>query len=283
MSGSDSPGLKEMEVAEGWQAELRLCYAQKGGRTILAENSHYGPLRVQRPLYPEEGVCHTCILHPPGGLVGGDSLRLELAVGPSAHALVTTPGATKFYRSCGRPAIQRQQLSVQGGVLEWFPQETIIFPGADAEIATEIRLDKTAHFIGWEIICLGLPTKNEPFVSGRLRSRLAVYRDGRPLFIDRLQVAGRDDVHSVIGLRGYPVTGCFVAGGVSKELVAELRGCLPNSTGCLVGITLMGELLVARYLGESTSAARDIFQNLWTLLRPRLIDRNACPPRIWST
>jgi urease accessory protein len=274
---------QEKEGAAGWQAELRLSYSAAGGKTILAENSHYGPLRVQRPLYPEDRVCHTCILHPPGGLVGGDSLRLELAVGSSAHALVTTPGATKFYRSGGRAASQHQRLAVRGGILEWLPQETIVFPGANGEIATEVRLDKEARFIGWEILCLGLPTREEAFDRGRLHSSLAVYRDGRPLFLDRLRVAGRDDLHSAIGLRGYPVTGCFLATGVSREQVAELRGLLPDAAGSLVGLTLMGEQLVARYLGDSTSTAREIFQKLWTWLRPHLIGRTACPPRIWST
>lgn len=273
----------EKEEAAGWQAELRLSYAAEDGKTILAENNHFGPLRVQRPLYPEDEVCHTCILHPPGGLVGGDSLRLELAVGPLAHALVTTPGASKFYRSGGRAASQQQRLAVQGGILEWFPQETIVFPGADAEIATEVWLDKEARFIGWEILCLGLPTKKEAFDRGRLHSSLTVYRDGRPLFLDRLRVAGRDDLHSAVGLRGYPVTGCFVATGVRREQLAELRGLLPDAAGCLIGLTLMGELLVVRYLGESTFTAREIFQKLWTGLRPHFIGRTACPPRIWST
>lgn len=277
------PAPEKEEAAAGWQAELRLSYAATGDKTILAENSHYGPLRVQRPLYPEDGVCHTCILHPPGGLVGGDSLRLELAVGPSAHALVTTPGATKFYRSGGRQASQHQRLAVRGGILEWLPQETIVFPGADGEIVTEVRLDKEARFIGWELLCLGLPTKKEAFVSGRLHSSLTVYRNGRPLFLDRLRVAGRDDLHSAVGLRGYPVTGCLVATGVCREQLAELRTLLPAAAGSLVGLTLMGELLVARYLGESTATAREIFQKLWTGLRPHLIGRPACPPRIWST
>jgi urease accessory protein len=268
----------------GWRADLFLAYAGEGTATILAENRHSGPLRVQRPFYPEgAGVCHTCILHPPGGLVGGDSLNLELAVGPAAHALVTTPGATKFYRSGGKPAGQHQRLTVHGGVLEWLPQEVIFFPGADASSSTEVRLDDGGVFLGWEIFCLGLPSRKELFEKGRLHSRFAIYRAGRPIFLDRLRVAGRGDLDSVVGLRGRPVTGSFIASGVGRELQDELRELLPQATGGLAGLTVLDDLLVARYLGESTGEARDIFQRLWSWLRPRLLGRPACLPRIWAT
>ncbi len=267
----------------GWRAELRLAYAVAGETTILADNRHRGPLRVQRPLYPEDGVCHTCILHPPGGVVGGDSLHLELAVHPGAHALLTTPGATKFYRSGGRPASQRQILTVRDGTLEWLPQETIAFPGAEAELVTEVRLEGGAKYIGWEILCLGLPTRGEAFTTGRFEGRLALYRDGRPLFIDRLRVTGAGDLDSVIGLRRSPVTGCFLATGVSREIAEELGASLSRQGGDLTGLTLLGEVLVARYLGDSGVTAREFFTDLWTRLRPRLLGRNVCPPRIWST
>lgn len=270
-------------VTSGWQAELSLAYAVAGETTILTDNRHRGPLRVQRPLYPEGGVCHTCILHPPGGVVGGDSLRLELGVQPGAHALLTTPGATKFYRSGGRSASQRQMLAVRGGTLEWLPQETIAFPGAEAELVTEVRLEGGAQYVGWEILCLGLPTRGEAFIAGRFEGRLALYRDGRPLFIDRLRVADAGDLNSVIGLRRHPVTGCFLATGVSRDMAEELGASLTRQGGDLTGLTLLGEVLVARYLGESGLAAREFFTELWTRLRPRLLGRNACPPRIWST
>lgn len=267
----------------GWQGRLCLGFVVRDSTTILAENSHHGPLRVQLPLYPEGGVCHTCILHPPGGLVGGDRLELHLAAGEGAHALLTTPGATKFYRSAGLPAVQHQYLTVRGGTLEWFPQDTILFPGAEAEITTEIRLEGEAVFIGWEVLCLGLPTRNERFSHGRLRNRLALYRDGRPLFLERLNVSGEDDLASPAGLRNWPVTATFLATGVKEAYLAELRALLPQDGGSLTGITLLDDLLVGRYLGSSTFEAREIFQNLWAGLRPLLLGRKACPPRIWST
>ncbi len=269
---------------DGWQAGLRLGYTKrKDGVTILAENSHHGPLRVQQPLYPEGGVCHTCILHPPGGVVGGDRLEVRLSVEPAAHVQVTTPGATKFYRSGGRVAGQHQALLVRGGTLEWFPQDNIVFPGAEAEIVTEIRLSGEASFLGWEVLCLGLPSRGERFVSGSLTSRLALYRENRPLFLERLEVAGPEDLDSPAGLRGLPVTATMLATGVGEEHLPGLAERLPAQGQTLAAMTLMDDLLVVRYLGSSTFEAREIFQDLWSRLRPQLLGRNACPPRIWST
>lgn len=270
--------------ATGWQAELRLAYREKEGRTILADNRHQGPLRVQQPLYAEDGVCHTYVLHPPGGVVGGDSLSLELAVRDSAHALVTTPGATKFYRSAGAGASQRQLLTVEeDGVLEWLPQENILFPGAQATIATEVHLAAGARFIGWEILCLGLPTRKEKFTPGRLHGTLSVHRAGRPLFIDRLRVEGERDLDGPAGLRGCPVVGTLLAAGCDRARVEEVRAVIPAEVDGLVGATTMGELLVVRYLGHSTMAARAVFATVWARLRPSLIGLAALPPRIWAT
>ncbi|MBE0584559.1 MAG: urease accessory protein UreD [Desulfofustis sp.] len=273
----DNPG------ANGWPATLHLAYAATTRRTILTENSHHGPLRVQCPLYPEGAVCHTCILHPPGGVAGGDRLEVDLTVGPGAHTLVTTPGATKFYRSDQRPASQRQQLRVDGGTLEWFPQDSIVFPGAYADISTTIRLNGAAAFIGWEVICLGLPTRQEPFADGRLQTCLSLERDGIPLLRERLTVEARQDLDGPAGLRGYPVVGTFLAAGATESQVHQLRGLLQAAGRSLVGITVLGELLVGRYLGDSTFEARKIFQHFWACLRPTLLGRPACPPRVWST
>lgn len=270
-------------TTDGWEALLSLRFANKNGKTILAENRHQGPLTVQRPLYPEHQVCHTYLLHPPGGVVGGDRLQLELEVQPRAAALITTPGATKFYRSGGHRARQFQQLKVDGGSLEWFPQDTIIHPGAESVLSTRVELDHQARFMGWEVLSLGLPSRQEPFDSGTVDNSLAIYRQGCPLLLDRLRINCPDDLDSPVGLRGFPVSGIFVATNSERTMVDQLRHMLPGHQGQLVGLTLMGELLVARYLGDSTFAARALFIDLWTRLRPVLLNRSPCPPRIWAT
>jgi len=142
----------------GWQACLELGFEKRGLRTVAAQRRHYGPLAVQRPFYPEGDVCHLYLLHPPGGVVGGDTLDIRVRAGTGARALVTTPGATKFYRSAGATAAVTQTLQVDAGaVLEWLPQEAILFQGAVARQQTCIELAAGACFAGWDILCLGRP------------------------------------------------------------------------------------------------------------------------------
>lgn len=269
---------------KGWEAHLHLRFEKRKNKTVLSENRHRGPLSVQRPWYPEDEVCHACILHPPGGVVGGDSLHLDLIVEQQGTALITTPGATKFYRSGGAEALQRQLLQVNEGSLEWFPQDTILHPGARARIDTNIRLTTNSRFIGWEVTSLGLPSSNNLFTSGTLMSSLKLLRDDIPLFYDCLRIEGPEDLGRNSGLRGFGVCATFLATDVEATLVAELRELLPPpDEEKITSITLMDSLLVGRYLGYSTFEARHIFEKIWNRLRPVLLKRDPCPPRIWAT
>ena len=100
-------------TAAAWQATLRLRFADDHGVTRLVERTHSGPLRVQKPLYPEgDRICHAIVVHPPGGVVGGDTLQIDVEAGAGAHALLTTPGAGKWYRANGK--VSRQRVSLRG-------------------------------------------------------------------------------------------------------------------------------------------------------------------------
>ena len=284
MTGSVVESKIHQKTADGWTARLELEYAARQERTVLVRNRHQGPLVVQRPLYPEGEVCHTCILHPPGGVVGGDRLEIDILAGEKTAALLTTPGATKFYRSAGKKAVQEQHLTVSNGaLLEWFPQDNILFPGADAIISTRVDLASTAQFMGWEIHCLGLPVNKERFTSGRLQTNLAIYRDSSPLLLDRFRVAEEKDLDRCAGLRGFPVIATFIATSGKEDMLPPLRDLTPREKEALYGVTLVDDLLVARYLGHSTFAAHGLFTEIWTLLRPKIAGRCACAPRIWAT
>ena len=150
-----------------WHGHLALRYTRDGDRTI-AHDRHEGPLRVLQRLYPEgPGICHHVLVHPPGGIVGGDILDIEVSLDAGTHALITTPGATRFYRSNGASAAQRAVLSVAGGArLEWLPLETIAFSGCLAENRLQLDLAAGAESIGWDVLALGLPAAGEAFTVG---------------------------------------------------------------------------------------------------------------------
>lgn len=271
-------------IASAWKAELSLEFRFQDQKTILARKAHDGPLVVQKPLYPEgPGVCHAIVVHPPGGIAGGDELILEARAQEKASALLTTPGAAKWYRSAGPVARQRLRFEARG-TLEWLPQEAIVFDGARAELECEVELEGDARFIGWDIVCLGRSGSGERFTRGALRFATRVRRSGRPLWIERGRIEGGARLMaSPAGLAGRHVFGTFLAcfPGPDRKLLESMRNESPlDGDG---SVTLLPGILVARYLGDSSEAARRYFTGLWRILRPALAGREANEPRIWRT
>lgn len=273
-----------VKKAEGWKAELELELTRRPDKTVLSKRLQRGPLAVQRPFYPEGDACHLYVLHPPGGVVGGDQLHIETRVASDASAVITTPGATKFYRSAGDQAFQQQSLYVDdGGSLEWMPQENIFFPGACCKLATDIHLQESAGFIGWEIQCLGRPANQEIFDHGQLRFSLRLFRNNRPLLLEHLDIAGKDSLSAISGLRNQPVLATLIATQADTLLLEALQEKFATPQNAHLGFTLLDDILLCRYLGPSTEQARNLFIKIWQHIRPLTIQREACPPRIWST
>jgi urease accessory protein len=158
-----------------WNATLALDYTHQAGKT-LAHFRHSGPLRILQSLYPEgDAICHNVIVHPPGGLVGGDTLNLAFSAAPGTHGLITTPGATRFYRSTGEPALQDTRLTLQAGArMEWLPLEAICYSGCLAENRLTMQLAPGAELMGWDVTALGLPAAGQPFESGSFRQHIEV-------------------------------------------------------------------------------------------------------------
>lgn len=271
----------------GWQAELRLGFEQRANKTVLAQRQQRGPLAIQRPFYPEGDVCHAYVLHPPGGVVGGDCLQMHFRVAPTAHALLTTPGATKFYRSAGMQATQHQHFHVTDACLEWLPQENIFFPSANALLTSEVHLHGTAQYIGWEIQCLGRPVIGETFSTGKALFKTTVYRDGKPLLLDRLLINGEQDLRGAAGLRGQPVIATLLATPATAEILESVRplceSLCENALSGTAGVTLFNGVVILRYLGGSTEQAQRLLRRAWQHLRPQVTGKAATPPRIWNT
>ena len=274
----------------GWQAALDLGFEADGGATRLARRAHRGPLVVQRAFLPEgPGVCHVYVLHPPGGLVGGDELTIDVEVASGAHALVTTPAAGKVYRTRGPAVRQTQRLRVAGGAtLEWLPQETIVYDGARATLDTRVDLEPGARFIGIDAVCFGLPARGALFTRGSCRQAFELWRDGRPMLIERgCYEADAAVVTGRWGLGGADVLAFLIAAPSPPEAVAAAvrARAAEAGDGDVAGATVLGDgdALVARYLGRSAERARTFLHDAWRLLRPATVGRPAVPPRVWAT
>lgn len=272
-----------------WSASLSLDFSRRAGATRLTGMSHRGPLRVQRPFYPEgrDGCCHVYLLHPPGGLVSGDQLQIEAAAGEGAHALLTTPAAAKLYKadSCGVAWSQDTALRVAaGGTLEYLPQETIAFDGSRGRQGTTVELAGSARCLGWEILALGRPAGNLPFVSGHLEQHFRVTRDDVPLWIERQIIdPGSRRFAGKWGQGGSTVQATLWAVGLpdEAEAIEMLRASLLATRRWAV--THRRGVLLLRYLGGDCNEARDLCRQAWELLRPLLTGCRASVPRIWLT
>lgn len=272
-----------------WEASLELGFAAREGVTRLTRSRHHGPLRVQRPFHPEgrDGACHVYLLHPPGGLVSGDALGISAGVEAGAHALLTTPAANKLYRSDSHGVAWSQQTHLavaDGGVLEWLPQETLAFDGSRGRQETVITISGSARCLGWEVMALGRPASELPYVSGRIEQRFRLIRDGRPLWLERQPLdPAHPRFHGAWGQGGASVQATLWAVGLKDETeaVEALRGHLPDTPRWAV--TVRHGVLLLRYLGQECREARALCEAAWRLLRPRLLDLEAHTPRIWLT
>lgn len=277
--------------AQGWKAHLNLGFKQTISKTVLASRTQSGPLTVQRPFYPEGDICHLYLLHPPGGVVGGDELNIDVVLETSANVLITTPGATKFYRSGstkkqGKLAKQNQILRITDGCcLEWFPQENIFFEHTNSQLLTQVKLEGAAKFMGWEINCYGRPASNEIFEHGKVSTRLELFRNNQPLILDGLTVGENNALSSATSLNNYPCFGTFIATDSTQKMLDQAREVIANTATVdqHIGLTLIDDILVARCLGQYAEQVSTTLKLIWLILRPVINGREACQPRIWST
>ena len=275
------------EHGSGWSAEIELGFRVIAGRSALVRNRHRGPLAVQRAFYPESNdLAHVYLLHPPGGIVAGDQLSVTVDVENGARALLTTPAATKFYRSEGRVAEQKQLFRISAGAsLESLPQETIIFGSARVRTETRVELEPGASFCGWDIVCLGRAASGDHFSAGVLQQAFEIWEGDRPLWIERSHFDAAEPVrHAHWGLAGRRVFGTLVCTGQSPAAVAAARAAVDSDEKReLFAVSQMRAAIVCRYLGDSTERARQVFTKAWSAIRPLVLGRSACPPRIWLT
>lgn len=279
-----------MTSGSGWLGRLSLELTCTEHGTQLSRSSHEGPLRIQRVLKPEGNGCpHIYLLHPPGGVVGGDRLETSVELGANAQVLLTTPAAQKLYRSQGARAEVSNRLRLgQGARLEWLPSETLAFSSAHAELTTKVELGPEAAFIGWDIACYGMPARGESFDAGRVESRFSLFRGETPLVIESFDLQqGQDLLGSAFALRGQPVVANLFAvpasGVVEPALVERVREVIGEPAKGLCSVSSLQELLVVRALGPNVEGVRESLIRAWQVLRPAIVMRPAITPRIWAT
>lgn len=275
----------------GWHGSLVLRYRRDDARTIVHDR-HDGPLRVLKSLHPEgPAVCHSVLVHPPGGVVGGDTLELDVGLAAGAHALLTTPGATRFYRSLGEPGTQSLVVHAAADArLEWLPLETIAYSGCIAENRSRFSLDDGAEMIGWDVTALGLPASAQPFTAGRFTQSIGV-GDG---WLERGTVRGDDArlLASPLGWSGHAVlaTLWFAAGSTIEParrdaLLATARDAIDaDALGPFAGASaVQPQVVVVRALAHRVEPAIGLLTAIWRGWRRCAWALEPSVPRVWRT
>lgn len=273
-----------------WHAKLNIRYALEQDKTV-ARYEHDGPLRILQSLYPEgPAICHNVIVHPPGGLVGGDTLDIQVNVGDGAHGLITTPGATRFYKSLGEPALQRTRATVQANArLEWLPLEAIAYSACQAENRSNFDLVPSAEMIGWDVTALGLPNANLPFESGSFMQHIEI----PGVWLERGRIDAGDErlMNSPLGLAGHRcMASIFFATGSSltrerkEQALSVARAVLDaHALQSTAGATCPNDhVVVVRVLAPLVEPAMEVLRQVWTAWRQHLWQIQATPPRIWA-
>lgn len=278
-----------------WHARLQLDYTVEGptpnATRTVARYEHNGPLRILQSLYPEgDGICHNVLVHPPGGLVGGDTLDITATVGPGAHGLVTTPGATRFYRSTGPLALQRSHLTLaEGARLEWLPLEALCYNACNAENHLTLNLAPGAECMGWDVTALGLPHADQPFETGRFVQHLEV----PGLWLERGAIHAADHrlMHSPLGLAGHRcVASLFFAAGAPLDrarrdtaLDAARAVMDTHALKASAGATSPNaQMVVVRVLAPQVEPAMQLLKAVRTGWRQALWELAGEAPRIWA-
>ena len=274
-----------------WHASLSLDYSLSAEKTV-AHFRHDGPLRILRSLYPEgDAICHNVLVHPPGGLVGGDTLDMKFNVASGAHGLVTTPGATRFYKSLGKHALQRTHVKLDAGArMEWLPLEAICYSGCLAENRLTMDLAPDAELMGWDVTAFGLPSAGQPFDAGHFCQHIEV----PGVWLERATIKALDTLllNSPLGMAGQRcmATLFFVAG--SKLERTRRQAALDKAREVINAHPLCatagatspdGQVVVVRVLAPVVEPAMALLKQVWLVWRNHFWQKTAASPRIWST
>jgi urease accessory protein len=297
---NDNSNVLDNGKSRQWFAKLALDFSYTELGTQLIRTRRNGPLTVQKAFYPEGRDCaHIYLLHPPAGIVSGDELHVEINLEDKAHTLVTTPGANRFYRARTdanigiSKQVQVTTLNVKKQAkCENFPQETIVYNGADGFNTVDIYLTEQSVYFGWDITCMGLPSAEQFFTQGHYSQLNRVFVDDILQYHDRIALSDKNNVlHNLSGLAGNSVFGTFLVYAPQqlnksqlKKIIEEMRDVIVNNKAQKhISITDIDGLLVIRYLGHHAEQCKKYFLLLWQVVRPLTVEKKATQPRIWYT
>lgn len=272
-----------------WKARLELEFARGPHGSLLSKRMHHGPLRVQKALYPEgEEICHAIIIHPPAGIAGGDVLDIDVHLHQASHAVLSTPSATKWYKSAGNPATQSVHFRLDARAkLDWLPQENLFFNASFAELNTTFDLEPGASFIAWDAFMLGRKASAEEWKNGSVKTDTRIKIGGQLIWLEKGCLDAQNNwVNSLPQMGGWPIVSTLLAVGsnCSAQVAEQLAQFMPWTDRLRAGITYLQQgVLVARIVSSDMELTRALQIEIWSKLRPLVHGVEAQPLRLWAS
>jgi urease accessory protein len=254
----------------GRDGRLRLTFERRGGRTILTRSGWTLPLQVMAPLDLDDPASVVSMLNPTGGLVGGDHLVVDVEAGPDTHVCLTTPSATKIYRTSGPPAVQEVRVRVgPGALVEWIPDHSIPFAGSAFRQCIDVEMAPGARLILVDAFSAGRVARGEAWRFASLDSALRVRDDAGWLVVDRFVLDGDTGWGGVGHAEGAPYFATVVVIG-PVDVSAFARAVDDAGGAVAVGALSRGGVLVRCLAGDAIelAAAADL---VWRVARRAML------------
>jgi urease accessory protein len=263
----------------GRDGVLRLAFERRGPRTVLTARRFTLPLQALEPIEVDEpGVSVVSVMNPTGGLVGGDHLLLQAALGPGSHACLTTPSAAKIYRTRGPAAVQEVRIDVGAdAVLEYVPDHAIPFAGSFFVQHIEVTLGPAARAILVDAFAAGRVARGEAWSFARLDASLTVRDAAGVVARDRVCLEGGRDPARRGMADGASYFATMLVLGPSLH-VDHLR--VSGHPGLSVGVSALrrGGAIV-RLLAASAPVLGDAIAEIWAMARRELLGRGPLAAR----
>lgn len=214
---------------------LELGVEVSGGKSVATRQYHTRAMKIIRPHYLDDsGQVYYIMANPGGGYVGGDAYRIEASVGEGASLLLTDQAATKVYRTPGGFVVQNIEFNVAaGGVLEYIPDQLILYRGADFRQHVTAKVSSEGSLFFSDIITPGWSPDGSQFLYEQARLRNEVLIDDELALVDAVRINPlRDDFGEdhdfFMGGRTHMATAICFDPGVTDELIGRVRAVVAD-------------------------------------------------------
>jgi urease accessory protein len=258
---------------------LRLGFERRGNATVLRHCRYTLPLQVLSPLALDDGASYLLLLNPTGGVLGGDHLRTEVTLGENAHAFLSTPSATRVYRTNSAPAGMHTHLRIgRNATIEYLPDHVIPHPGSSLRQSMRIEMDEGSRGIFFDGFSSGRVALGEAWQFRDFDSRAEIFLRDQPIFANRTKILPKANDLAALGqMGGYAYCGSMLIIGEGFEnwraMIEALRTALDAIPGIFGGSSLLAQNgCSVRYLAHSAIDFHAATERLWAISRQHLLN-----------